>query len=285
MSHHYEFADIRIQVEGREGELYADHGILAPFCSAETDEAEHHLSICLVDGLSQPVGSCIYQDPSKQIYKIDDEVIRYAGNEGCFHMRIRRQGCRSDVQCRRSAYPAGITPKTVLNAMEAEHLIVQSGGVLLHASFIRVGDRAILFTAPSGTGKSTQAELWCRYMGAELINGDRVAVMCRSDGIFACGIPFAGSSGVSQYAKLPLAAIVYLSQAEENTVESLAGLIAFRKIWEGCSVHTWDREDLSMASKTVLEVLEQVPVFYLRCRPDEKAVNVLHSFLMARNCL
>ena len=47
------------------------------------------------------------------------------------------------------------------------------------------------------------------------------------------GIPLAGSSGVCQNAQMPLAAIVYLSQAKETTIAPLTGFRAFRSIWEG----------------------------------------------------
>ena len=285
MSYHYEFADIRLEVRMPEEERYSDHGVLRAFCSEPISSPDHSLTICLVDALSSPDGSCVYQDVGKQIYQTEDSIIRYAGNQDRQHLRIQRQGHFSQVQCLRKAYPAGVTPKVVLNSLEAEHLIVRNRGVLLHASFIRMGGSAILFTAPSGTGKSTQADLWCKYRNAELINGDRAAVMVRDDGIYACGIPFAGSSGVAKAAKLPLRAIVYLAQAPENRIEALKGFSAFRNVWEGCSLHTWDREDLSLASDCVLKILDRVPVFHLRCRPDAGAVDALYSVLHDGGCI
>ena len=285
MVYKYEFAGIILEVEVVGAEGYRHEGVLAPYVTTSLQEPMQKLRISLVDQLSPADGEQIYMDQSKKVYRSRDGVIRYAGNEGWFHMRIQRRGNLTDVQCLRSAYPAGISPKIVLNAMEAEYLIIRRGGLLLHASFIRVGDRAILFTAPSGVGKSTQADLWCRFREAELMNGDRVAVMTNEDGVFACGIPFAGCSGVSKYAKLPLSAIVYLSQSDENTVEKLSGLAAFRKVWEGCSVYVWDKEIVSAASDHLLRVLQTVPVYHLRCRPDREAVDTLFRALKDRGDL
>ena len=90
---------------------------------------------------------------------------------------------------------------------------------------------------------------------------------------------------VAKAAKLPLRAIVYLAQAPENRIEDLKGFSAFRNVWEGCSLHTWDREDLSLASDCVLKILQRVPVFHLRCRPDEGAVDTLYSVLHDRGCI
>ena len=285
MEHYYKFAGIPVSICADASILYADHGVLEPYRSARTEDVQHRYTFELVDHLSPTEELCIYRDVGMQIYHSDCAVIRYAGTPGSTHMRIRRKGKESFVSCLRSVYPNGMSPKTILNAMEAEHLIVQNGGFILHASFIRVGNKAILFTAPSGTGKSTQADLWCRFQNAELINGDRAVVMVEDGKIFAYGIPFSGSSGVAKNAKLPVAAIVYLDQASTNTVEELKGFSAFRKTWEGCSINVWDREDVEKASKTVLDVLKTVPMLHLSCTPDQSAVDTLASALSHREYL
>lgn len=285
MEHYYEFAGISVSVCADASIQYADHGVLEPYLSSECKEIKHRFAFELVDYILPAEGICVYQDIGMQIYHSEDTVIRYAGTIGSPHMRIQRKGNDSIVHCLRSVYPNGVSPKTVLNAMEAEHLIVRNDGFILHASFIRIGERAILFTAPSGTGKSTQADLWCRFRKAELINGDRAAVMVEDGKVFAYGIPFSGSSGVAKNAKLPLAAIVYLSQAPTNSVDEWKGFQAFRKIWEGCSVNVWDGEDMAQASETVLNVLKSVPVFHLSCTPDQAAVDALASVLLQRGYL
>ena len=279
MEHRYCFAGISITVRSTEDVLYTEHGVLSPFLSDHCSEDCRVLNFSLVNELSPEEGELIYADGSKRIYRTEDSVIRFAGSYDQLRMRIRRQGRMSDIQCLQSAYPAGVTPKTVLNAMEAEHLVVQNYGLILHASFVRTGDRAILFTAPSGTGKSTQAELWCHHRDAELINGDRAAVMLENNAVYACGIPFSGSSGVGKAAKLPLGAIIYLSQSPENHVERLSGFRAFRKVWEGCSVNIWNREDLSLSTDTLMQIIDRVPIYHLSCRPDENAVETMEAVL------
>ena len=285
MGHHFEFAGIHLKFCSEQSEFFSDPGVLSPFCSEEPFCDGYQIHIELLDVLTPPAGRCIYQDGSKSIYQHEGGIVRYAGNENRLHMRIQRQGNSSHVQCLRSEYPAGITPKTLLNAMEAEHLIVSHDGFILHASFVRVGGKAVLFTAPSGSGKSTQANLWCQYLQAELINGDRAAVMVEKDGVFACGIPFSGSSGVAKNARLPLSAIVYLSKSDDNHLQELKGIQAFRKLWEGLSVNVWDREDMDRASARVLDVVSQTPILHLSCRADEDAVLLLDRYLTERGCL
>lgn len=281
MEYYYELCGSRICVE-TDGDAYSQHGVLAPFLTTPGD-VDHRFVFVLSQTLPPPQGQCLYRDTGMQIYRQGEQILRYVGaadeQHSATHMIIARRGAESRVQCRHSAYPCGITPKTVLNALEAEHLIIRNGGIILHASFICWKDQAILFTAPSGTGKSTQAELWCRLQGAELINGDRAAIRMEKGRAYAWGIPFAGSSGVGKSGKYPLRAVVYLSQAPNNDVVNLSGLEAFRKVWEGCSVNVWDKEDVALGSQIVIDVLKSVPVYHLACTPDQKAVETLLAML------
>lgn len=283
----YSFAGVRFRVCGADEEMYEDDRMLSPF-RTEGQEWDHCLNMRIVDELPGPEGQLLFADSGKQVFQDGDTLIRYVGSvekslNGAY-MRVSRRGDLSQVLVDRKSIWHGLSPRLVLNAMEAEHQIVQHGGFLLHASYIRWKDRAILFTAPSGTGKSTQAELWCRLRGAELINGDRAAVRSGSWVQYtnvptAWGVPFSGSSGVCENVTLPIAAIVHLSQAPTTSIARLTGLKAFRCLWEGCSVNVWDRQDVAVCTDTVMEVIGNVPVYHLACTPDESAVIALEQVL------
>lgn len=282
MERFYKIADFIFRVSGPDEWMYKQDGILMPF-AFEGNSYHHHLEFEVVEDLDKPVGKPVYSDPSKLVFQEQDTHFRYVGavQQGFenAYMRIMRHGNQSQIQVKRSSLGVGITAKTVLNAMEAEHFIVMSNGILLHASYINRNGKAILFTAPSGTGKSTQADLWCRLRGAELINGDRAAVQ-HDNGIFkACGVPFSGSSGVGKNVTLPVAAIVYLSQAPCTTITKLVGVRAFRHIWEGCTVNSWSNEDVNVCTRTVAEIVKNVPIFLLACTPDVTAVEALEQAL------
>ena len=277
MEKYYEIAGIPIKVSG---EVPAADAILSGFAAAPR-EAEHSLYIAFADALAAPRGDCIHQSPAMQVYSDGTTVQRYVGavSEGWekAHMLISRLGSESAVTLKRDSYPGGVGAKTVLNSMEAEHLLTCRRGFILHASVVAHKGRAILFTAPSGTGKSTQANLWERLRGAEIINGDRAAVRIYPEGIKVWGLPFAGSSDLRKNTVLPLAAVVYLGQEPKTKITRLSPGRAFRRIWEGVSVNAWDREDVAMCSETVQTVAEQIPVYYLGCTPDESAVRALEE--------
>lgn len=278
----YTIAGVRFRVCCPAEWMYREDGVLSAYRSPDV-ETEHTLEFQVVEELSPPEGELIYSQPNRRIYRSAAAQIRYDGALGGgllgAHTRISREGALSRIQVKRDTILGRITPKLVLNAMEAEHRIVMAGGFLLHASYICHQGKAILFTAPSGTGKSTQAELWCRLRGARLLNGDRAAVMAEADGVMVRGVPFAGSSGVFENETFPLAAIVYLSQTPETAITPLVGLRSFKAIWEGCSVNIWNPEDVAVCSETVLTVVQRIPVFHLACTPDESAVEALEQEL------
>ena len=74
--------------------------------------------------------------------------------------------------------------------------LLQYDGMLLHASCVEKDGKAYLFSAKSGTGKSTHTHLWLRaFPDSRIINDDKPAVR-RMDGTFyACGTPFSGKNG------------------------------------------------------------------------------------------
>ena len=283
MQRYYRFAGIRFRVCIPDEWMYTRESDLAPF-RTEAGEWDHSVEFQVVAQLDAPAGEPVFSELNQYVCRLKDGQIRFDGSLGVgldgAHTRVLRRGNRSLVQVRRDTIGSYVPSKIVLRSMEAEHQIVSRGGILLHASFVRWKERAILFTAASGVGKSTQAELWCRLRGAELINGDRAAIIPGSEGFLACGIPYPGSSGVCKNETLPLAAIVCLSQAPQSEATRLTGLAAFRRIWGGCSINVWNTEDMQTCSETVLELIQQVKIISLACTMDETAVTALERLLM-----
>ena len=278
----YQLGGIRFRVQLPEEYPLPEQGRLTGF-AAEPGEWDRECILTPVEELAPPEGELCFQAPDTRVYCYGDVHLRYRGaveqSLAGAYLRIRRQGNRSDVQFKRSAVPKGLTSGLVISCLESTHQINAAGGFILHASWIRYRDRGILFTGPSGIGKSTQAALWERLRRAELINGDRASVFPTGEGVDLRGIPFCGSSGVTKNVTMPLAAVVYLTQAPETTITRLRGARAFQRIWEGCSVNVWNQQDMESCTQSVMDVVAAVPVFHLACTPDESAVLALEGVL------
>lgn len=100
--------------------------------------------------------------------------------------------------------------------------LIPRGGFMLHASAVVLDNRAYLFSAPSGTGKSTHTAQWLKlFPSARILNDDKPAIML-SDGIFACGTPWSGKSDLNLNLTVPLQGICVLERAEKNFIHPLA---------------------------------------------------------------
>ena len=172
------------------------------------------------------------------------------------------------------------TLESLLDVSELEILLSSLDTISLHSSFIRWKNEAILFSAPSGTGKSTQADLWAQYRDAEILNGDRSMIRKTERGWTAFGSPFAGSSAIFRNESAPIRTIVVLRQAPRNIVRRISGGEAFRALYSEMVIPKWH----SAAHQKIIALTEQlsmqVPVLLLECTPEKSAVEVLEDYLM-----
>lgn len=278
----YCFAGVEYTLVMPETRFPAEERYLAPF-RVESVSDPHIFRFSFVDTLDAPEGSYLSTEPGFCVYAGLDFSLRYMGSVQDSwknaYMRVLHKGKQHEIQVLNKTVPGRIGSHTVLNALALEHLVPEIHGFVFHSSYIQWEGKAILFTAPSGTGKSTQADLWQQFRAAEIINGDRSVVRRVGDGVMAEGIPFAGSSQYCRNESLPLAAIVYLEQAPKTAIRKMRGYEAFSRIWEGVSVNTWDKQDMMLVSDAVKFAAETVPVFHLACTPDESAVIALENAL------
>ena len=167
----------------------------------------------------------------------------------------------------------------LISRLNIQGILLSKEVMILHSSFIIHNNESILFTAQSGTGKSTQASLWEKYKGAEIINGDRSAIGTRNGEYFAYGLPFCGSSNICKNKEAPLKAIVVLKQAKENSVRRLSKIEAFKILLGQVAINRWNKKDMELAMTLIEELIEKVPVVMLSCRPDKEATDVLNDYL------
>lgn len=186
---------------------------------------------------------------------------------------------RSTIYVQREHLAALLREFHLTPFLSLEQLLLEHDAFQLHASVIEWQGKGILFTAPSGTGKSTQAELWRQYEGARVINGDKAMIRKEGDSYTVYGSPYAGTSGIYTDLSVPVHAIVVLSQAPENRVERLNGAAAFRKLYRETTIPAWDGTFVEKISRILLNLMAHVSVYHLACRPDREAVEVLKNEL------
>ncbi len=161
-----------------------------------------------------------------------------------------------------------------------ERRMYQHTSFILHSAYTQYHEKAVLFTAPSGTGKSTQAELWRKYRDAEVVNGDRGLLSLSNDILTVHGWPVCGSSKICENRSAPVSAIVALGQAKVNTVSRLKPSQAFYVLYSQLTVNSWNREFVESAMEFIEQMIDKVPVYHLDCDISEDAVCCLEEVLI-----
>ena len=92
--------------------------------------------------------------------------------------------------------------------------------LLFHGSAIAVDQEGYLFTAHSGTGKSTHTRLWMQAFGdrAVMVNDDKPFLELTSGGVLLHGSPWSGKHGLDANICVPLKGICVLERGAENRI-------------------------------------------------------------------
>ena len=152
------------------------------------------------------------------------------------------------------------------------------GGFMLHSSAVAVDNKAYLFSALSGTGKSTHTQQWVKLFGerACIINDDKPAIMVEDGGIFACGTPWSGKSDMNMNVKVPLQGICVLERSAENFIRPLDQGTAVFKILNQ-TMRSDSPEKMNKLLDLLDMVIKRVPVWRMGCNISTQAAQVAYD--------
>ncbi len=147
--------------------------------------------------------------------------------------------------------------------------VLRLGGLVLHSSCVEKDGKAYLFSARSGTGKSTHTHLWLSELsGTRIINDDKPLLIRRGGKLCACGTPFSGKTDENINVCVPVRAIVFLHRSEQNSLKRLKPAAAVTLFIEQ-TVNPRIREYADEMLRRTDEILTTVPVFSLGCNKNK----------------
>lgn len=167
-------------------------------------------------------------------------------------------------------YTAGYLESLAIYRKICERLI-REDVILFHGSALEMDGRGYLFTAPSGTGKSTHAALWRQVFGERvtMINDDKPLLKIGPDGVTVYGTPWAGKSNLQHNISAPVAGIVFLHQAPENTIRPMDEREAYPRLLS--QTHRVREPRGLMHTLDLVGRLSRLPVYELGCTPTPEA--------------
>lgn len=144
--------------------------------------------------------------------------------------------------------------------------LLKFGGFMLHSSAVVLDGKAYLFSAPSGTGKSTHTSQWLKLFGdrAYILNDDKPGILVRDGAVFAAGSPWSGKSDLNRNAIVPLQGICVLSRAETNWIKPLPQMQAIYHLMNQ-TLRPTDPDQMNLLMTLLDSCLRAVPVWQMGC--------------------
>ncbi len=155
--------------------------------------------------------------------------------------------------------------------------VLRRGGLMLHSSAISYKGKGVLFSAPSGTGKSTHTSLWQKYYDDTIIiNDDMPAIVFNGDEPIAFGTPWSGKTDINCNKNAPLAAIVFLERGESCSISRISGVMALSRLLSELRKSLYP-EMMDICLDAVDKLLGAVPIYLLRCDISKDAVDIVKN--------
>lgn len=243
---------------------------------------EYTYLIKVSDCLPQPEGKVIARRPDLTVLQNGERESRLIGVKGnpdfyAFYQEVTAD--RAEVTLVRDRIAELHIDPVFTSLLALERRQIKKDAMVLHCAYIEYRGEAILFSAPSETGKTTQANLWEKYRGSRTVNGDRSLLGKRDGRWTAQGWPVCGTSEVCHNESIPVRAVVMLSQAQENRAQRMTPGQAFPLLYSQITVNKWNTQDHIHTMDLMEDFLGSVPVIHLGCTISREAVDCLEEVL------
>lgn len=141
--------------------------------------------------------------------------------------------------------------------------------ILFHSSAISYNGFAYLFTAPSGTGKSTHVNNLISALNSEIeiINDDKPFVKITDNSIYVYGSPWCGKHNLGSNIKRELKSIIFLSRSSENKVRKLDGNLVIKPLLKQCFMLD-NKSELSTLLILVSKLINKASFYGLGCTKE-----------------
>lgn len=155
--------------------------------------------------------------------------------------------------------------------------LITYDGIMLHSSAVVYENNAYLFSAPSGTGKSTHTSLWLEvFAGSYILNDDKPAIRVVDGNIYAYGTPFSGKTDLNVNEKRPIKGICFIERSKDNWIvdASVKESISF---FYRETVRPSDERLLDRAFDIVEKIVKEINIYKMGLNISHDAVYLAYN--------
>ena len=201
-------------------------------------------------------------------YRIE---IRFNEDSPVHHMQINTYFSFAIASINWTDPNAGNVLCSLLRIIYSQAVLFKNA-ISLHASVVSTEGKAYLFMGKSGIGKSTHSKLWIKnIIGSELLNDDNPTIRIKDDKAKVYGTPWSGKTPCYKNKAYPIAGMVRLYQAKENTFTHQENIDAFITLLPGCSIIKQDETLHNILCETLIQFTNKVKIGKLSCLPEKEA--------------
>ena len=159
------------------------------------------------------------------------------------------------------------------------YLAALHGKYALHSASNYYQEKAWLYSASSGTGKTTHVKLWEKLYAVPVLNGDLNLLGMENDEVFVYGIPWCGTSGVYTTKKYPLGGIILLKRGTENRVCKLPQDERQLYTAQRMISPAWTEKQVDDSLLFAEKLSDRIPIRRLYCTQEPSAAVVMKEYI------
>lgn len=159
------------------------------------------------------------------------------------------------------------------------YLAALHGKYALHSASNYYQEKAWLYSASSGTGKTTHVKLWEKLYAVPVLNGDLNLLGMEKDEVFVYGIPWCGTSGVYTTKKYPLGGIILLKRGTENRVCKLPQDERQLYTAQRMISPAWTEKQVDDSLLFAEKLSDRIPICQLYCTQEPSAAAVMKEYI------
>lgn len=159
------------------------------------------------------------------------------------------------------------------------YLAALHGKYALHSASNYYQEKAWLYSASSGTGKTTHVKLWEKLYAVPVLNGDLNLLGMENDEVFVYGIPWCGTSGVYTTKKYPLGGIILLKRGTENRVCKLPQDERQLYTAQRMISPAWTEKQVDDSLLFAEKLSDRIPIRQLYCTQEPSASAVMKEYI------
>lgn len=278
----YQVADIKFQFNYKFDEYFKNN--IEAYSIDESSIVNHQINVNLIDDIPIPSGKKIGNQNPYVITNHDSRIIYFKKSDK-ITILMKHDYEYKNIEILLNQKRVKNLPLTeyIATGIMFLELSMHLGNLPIHATAISINNEAVLFSAPSGTGKSTHANYWKKiFPEAIFINDDKPLIKIKDNELYVYGSPFSGEHRINSNLEAKLKAIVLLRRGSDNKIE----VANVKEVIPELIKNTLNPKLETSWEKTfpIFEkIYQEIPVLKLYATNSEEAVKKIYDYLFSPN--